>query len=306
MVGRVYRLITQGSLAHSFGISISHLILVVLHVTSATDGIWHTAYEIFNWIVSIHIKQTVTHLFSFVSFEFFILFCFVYSGDPFANSMNRGGGRSISSNSRNGIPVRSNKWTSDGSRLIRSSGDIILGGIFPMHEHNINNPEYPCGMVKEEKGIQRLEAMMYALDKINMNDNDLLPNVTLGSVIIDSCSSDTYALEQSMEFVRYYMNQVIVDACCLQFFSSLSSPWNAFSTIILRLKCEWVHPYRFPFYLIQKYVNEGIEYRHWFSVLVECAFAPLFSLEYTVFVSVILVQDAFSVFTWHKVVDLSF
>lgn len=77
-----------------------------------------------------------------------------------------------------------------------------------MHEHNINNPEYPCGMVKEEKGIQRLEAMMYALDQINKYDPNLLPNVTLGSLIIDSCSSDTYALEQSMEFVRYYMNQV--------------------------------------------------------------------------------------------------
>lgn len=77
-----------------------------------------------------------------------------------------------------------------------------------MHENIPNKQEYPCGAVKEEKGIQRLEAMMYALDKINKND-ELLPNVTLGSLIIDSCSSDTYALEQSMEFVRYYMNQVM-------------------------------------------------------------------------------------------------
>lgn len=123
---------------------------------------------------------------------------------------NRGGGRTtLLTHSRNGLQSRSNKWSSDFGRLIRTKGDVILGGIFPMHEHNINNPEYPCGMVKEEKGIQRLEAMMYALDQINKNDDDLLPNVTLGTLIIDSCSSDTYALEQSMEFVRYYMNQVI-------------------------------------------------------------------------------------------------
>ncbi|XP_031617628.1 metabotropic glutamate receptor 8-like, partial [Contarinia nasturtii] len=136
---------------------------------------------------------------------------------PYMNSLgtNRGGGRTtILSHSRNGLPSRSNKWSSDFGRLIRTGGDIILGGIFPMHEHNINNPEYPCGMVKEEKGIQRLEAMMYALDKINKNDNDLLPNVTLGSLIIDSCSSDTYALEQSMEFVRYYMNQDMSEYKC--------------------------------------------------------------------------------------------
>lgn len=93
------------------------------------------------------------------------------------------------------------------ARLIRTKGDIILGGIFPMHEHNPDDPDYPCGAVKEEKGIQRLEAMLFAIDSIN-NDDTLLPNVTLGALIIDSCSSDTYALEQSMEFVRYYMNQV--------------------------------------------------------------------------------------------------
>lgn len=94
-------------------------------------------------------------------------------------------------------------------RLIRIKGDIILGGIFPMHEHlqNSPNPDYPCGAVKEEKGIQRLEAMLYAVDLINA-DPTLLPNSTLGVLITDSCSSDTYALEQGMEFVRYYMNQV--------------------------------------------------------------------------------------------------
>lgn len=94
-------------------------------------------------------------------------------------------------------------------RLIRIKGDIILGGIFPMHEHlqNSPNPDYPCGAVKEEKGIQRLEAMLYAVDLINADPN-LLANSTLGVLITDSCSSDTYALEQGMEFVRYYMNQV--------------------------------------------------------------------------------------------------
>lgn len=65
----------------------------------------------------------------------------------------------------------------------------------------------PCGAVKEEKGVQRLEAMLYAMDQINV-DSQLLPNTSLGAVILDSCSSDTYALDQSMEFVRSYMNQV--------------------------------------------------------------------------------------------------
>lgn len=99
--------------------------------------------------------------------------------------------------------------TGNNGKLIRIPGEIVLGGIFPMHEHNSTNREYPCGAIKEEKGIQRLEAMLYAIDQINKDEN-LLPNITLGTVVIDSCSSDTYALEQSMEFVRYYMNKVNV------------------------------------------------------------------------------------------------
>lgn len=90
-------------------------------------------------------------------------------------------------------------------KLIRIDGDIILGGIFPMHEHE--HKTGGCGAVKEEKGVQRLEAMLYALDEINA-DPKLLPNVTLGAVILDSCSSAPYALEQSMEFVRNFMNPV--------------------------------------------------------------------------------------------------
>ena len=96
----------------------------------------------------------------------------------------------------------------DETRLLRMRGDVILGGIFPMHEHRgAGHHSLPCGAVKEEKGVQRLEAMLHAIDEINA-DPRLLPNVSLGALVIDSCSSDTYALEQSMEFVRSYMNQV--------------------------------------------------------------------------------------------------
>ncbi|XP_019868539.2 metabotropic glutamate receptor 7-like [Aethina tumida] len=82
-----------------------------------------------------------------------------------------------------------------------------------MHEQISGRTDAPCGAVKEEKGMQRLEAMLYAIDEINA-DADLLPNVTLGALIIDSCSSDTYALEQSMEFVRSYMNQDMTEYKC--------------------------------------------------------------------------------------------
>ena len=62
-----------------------------------------------------------------------------------------------------------------------------------------------CGTIKGEKGIQRAEAMLYAIDRIN-EDQTLLPGITLGCHILDTCLRDTYALEQSLEFIRPYMS----------------------------------------------------------------------------------------------------
>ena len=62
-----------------------------------------------------------------------------------------------------------------------------------------------CGTIKGEKGIQRAEAMLYAIDRINANAS-LLPGVQLGCHILDTCLRDTYALEQSLEFIRPYLS----------------------------------------------------------------------------------------------------
>lgn len=78
-------------------------------------------------------------------------------------------------------------------REIRIEGDLVLGGLFPVHEKGAGVEE--CGRVNEDRGIQRLEAMLFAIDRIN-RDNTLLPGVSLGVHILDTCSRDTYALEQ--------------------------------------------------------------------------------------------------------------
>ena len=54
--------------------------------------------------------------------------------------------------------------------------------------------------------LQRMEAMLYALDEIN-GDPQLLPELHLGALILDTCSNPSYALEQSMQFVRSYMGE---------------------------------------------------------------------------------------------------
>ncbi|RWS25091.1 Metabotropic glutamate receptor-like protein [Leptotrombidium deliense] len=64
-----------------------------------------------------------------------------------------------------------------------------------------------CGRLNKDRGVQRLEAMLFALDKIN-NDPNLLPGIKLGAIILDTCSSDSYALNQSLEFIRASINTV--------------------------------------------------------------------------------------------------
>ncbi|PNJ32410.1 GRM2 isoform 6 [Pongo abelii] len=84
-------------------------------------------------------------------------------------------------------------------KVLTLEGDLVLGGLFPVHQKG--GPAEDCGPVNEHRGIQRLEAMLFALDRIN-RDPHLLPGVRLGAHILDSCSKDTHALEQALDFVR--------------------------------------------------------------------------------------------------------
>jgi metabotropic glutamate receptor 2/3 len=91
------------------------------------------------------------------------------------------------------------KSLSSTGRYGRRRGDVTLGGLFPVHEYG--SPREPCGAISEFRGIQRLEAMLFAIEEIN-NDKHLLPGIELGALILDTCSDDNYALEQSLRFVR--------------------------------------------------------------------------------------------------------
>lgn len=81
--------------------------------------------------------------------------------------------------------------------LYASSGpaDIYLGGLFPVHANEDNR----CGRILD-LGIQRLEAMVFAVDQINA-DPSLLPGLKLGFAIRDTCTQENQALEEALTYV---------------------------------------------------------------------------------------------------------
>ncbi|CAB1432796.1 unnamed protein product [Pleuronectes platessa] len=101
-------------------------------------------------------------------------------------------------------PDRAGSAHSNERRVVAHiSGDIIIGALFSVHHQPPADKvhERKCGAVREQYGIQRVEAMMHTLDRIN-SDPHILPNITLGCEIRDSCWHSAVALEQSIEFIR--------------------------------------------------------------------------------------------------------
>ena len=45
----------------------------------------------------------------------------------------------------------------------------MLGGLFPVHHKG--KGETSCGGINVDRGVERLEAMVYTLEEINRNDS---------------------------------------------------------------------------------------------------------------------------------------
>lgn len=85
---------------------------------------------------------------------------------------------------------------------IVTAGDVVIGGLIPVH-FSPNFAPHPgnssCRGDFHLRGYKGVEAMLYAVELIN-NDSTLLPNVTLGVDIKDTCGSVDYAIMESLSF----------------------------------------------------------------------------------------------------------
>uniref|UniRef100_H3A9Z5 G-protein coupled receptors family 3 profile domain-containing protein n=1 Tax=Latimeria chalumnae TaxID=7897 RepID=H3A9Z5_LATCH len=86
-------------------------------------------------------------------------------------------------------------------------GDIVIGGIFPIHYNKIfpetfftEAPEAIYCEIFNFRPYRWLQAMVFAIEEINQNPK-LLPNISLGFQIYDSCTAVGRAVEGTMWLV---------------------------------------------------------------------------------------------------------
>ena len=79
-------------------------------------------------------------------------------------------------------------------------GDINIGGLFQVYAYNTSDQSCSKPDSLRLSDVKRVEAMAYAIDTVN-NDPNLLPNITLGFEIRDTCTNVAVTLGESLKFV---------------------------------------------------------------------------------------------------------
>ena len=89
-------------------------------------------------------------------------------------------------------------FTWPNKRIAEIDGDIMIGGLHMVHERE---NQRICGPVMPQGGLQAAEVMLYTVDKIN--ELQVIPGgLKLGAYILDDCDTDTYGLQQAVDFIK--------------------------------------------------------------------------------------------------------
>uniref|UniRef100_UPI00398E7EA3 extracellular calcium-sensing receptor-like n=1 Tax=Pristiophorus japonicus TaxID=55135 RepID=UPI00398E7EA3 len=87
-------------------------------------------------------------------------------------------------------------------------GDVILGGLFPIHlraapdANSFQSKPQPVRCVEfSQRGLRWALTMAFAIEEINRNP-ELLPNITLGYKIFDSCDAPSEGLKGAFKLLK--------------------------------------------------------------------------------------------------------
>ncbi|XP_067245195.1 extracellular calcium-sensing receptor-like [Chanodichthys erythropterus] len=99
-------------------------------------------------------------------------------------------------------------WGTPDIPQLRKDGDVTIGGIFSFHNSweemmptFTSKPEQPKCKSLSLREFQNAQTMVFAIEEIN-NRADILPGVSLGYKIYDSCGSIEMALRASLSLVN--------------------------------------------------------------------------------------------------------
>uniref|UniRef100_A0A3B4CIR2 G-protein coupled receptors family 3 profile domain-containing protein n=1 Tax=Pygocentrus nattereri TaxID=42514 RepID=A0A3B4CIR2_PYGNA len=102
---------------------------------------------------------------------------------------------------------------------LSKDGHIIIGGIFPFHSNwEISDlsftvkPNPPKCRSLDFRAFQYSQSLIFAIEEIN-NSSSLLPGVSLGYKIFDSCSSATMGVRMAMALVNGNEKTVLNEHC---------------------------------------------------------------------------------------------
>ncbi|XP_051952884.1 extracellular calcium-sensing receptor-like [Xyrauchen texanus] len=107
----------------------------------------------------------------------------------------------------------------DNTYSFYQGGDIVLGGLFPLHNSPISSvssfktkPKPTKYKFFSSRAIRWMQTMIFAIDEINQQQ-DFLPNLTLGYHIRDSCDDIPESLKNSLLLVNGQPERGIGQGC---------------------------------------------------------------------------------------------
>ena len=112
------------------------------------------------------------------------------------------------------------KEKSDSLNHVFTKGDFIIGGLSPVHfspteaEEQQNPNSFICQGRLNTRGFEAVEAMLFTMDMLNEGPlkDFVLPNITIGMDIKDTCGSADYAVRESLNF-SFIRNAHVQDHC---------------------------------------------------------------------------------------------
>ena len=82
----------------------------------------------------------------------------------------------------------------------RENKDFVFGGLYPIHAPDPDSRGGRCGSRIETRGLERMEATMFAIDLINI-DTELLPGLSIGYDVRDTCASENIGLDEAVDLI---------------------------------------------------------------------------------------------------------